>query len=111
VGIYGMMAFLVRQRSREVGIRLALGANPSRLVRALTRESLWWTVTGVIVGLVLSLAVTSVVLKRILYGVTPTDPAVFIAIPAFLLLVGYLAGRVPASAASRVEPLRAMRDD
>jgi predicted permease len=110
VGIYGVTAFLVRQRTRELGIRLALGAAPSRVVRALTRESLWFTTMGIGLGLVASLAATSF-LGSFLYGVTPTDPVVFVAIPALLILTAYAAGRIPAGAATRIDPIRALRDE
>jgi hypothetical protein len=101
-----MTAFLVRQRTRELGIRLALCAAPSRLVRALTRESLWFTTMGIGLGLVASLAATSF-LGSFLYGVTPTDPVAFVAIPALLILTAYAAGRIPAGAATRIDPMRA----
>jgi len=110
VGIYGMTAFLVRQRTRELGIRLALGAAPSRVVRALTRESLWFTTMGIGLGLVASLAATSF-LRSFLYGVTPIDPVAFVAIPALLILAAYAAGRIPAGAATRIDPMRALRDE
>ena len=105
-----MTAFLVRQRTRELGIRLALGAAPSRVVRALTRESLWFTTMGIGLGLVASLAATSF-LGSFLYGVTPTDPVAFVAIPALLILTAYAAGRIPAGAGTRIDPMRALRDE
>ncbi len=109
VGIYGMTAFFVRQRTREVSIRLALGAEPSWIVRALTLETLRWTTTGLALGLATSLVATQ--FSSFLYDVRPTDPVAFAAIPALLVLTAYVACRVPASAATRVDPLLALRDE
>jgi predicted permease len=110
IGIYAMTTYLVRQRTREVGIRLALGARPSELVRALTREGLRWTIAGLVLGLAASLGATQL-LRSLLYEVSSTDPVAFIVIPAFLFLAAYVACRAPASAASRVDPLRALREE
>jgi predicted permease len=110
IGIYAMTTCLVRQRTREVGIRLALGANPSEVVRALTREGLRWTITGLVLGLTASLAATHL-LRSLLYGISSTDPVAFIAMPALLSLTAYAACRAPARAASRVDPLLALREE
>ena len=110
VAIYGMTAFVIRQRRREIGVRLALGAESSWIVRALTRESLRWTTTGLALGLATSLVATQL-LRSFLYDISPIDPVAFAAIPALLALTAYVACRVPASAAARVDPLRALRDE
>lgn len=110
IGIYAMTMFIVRQRTRELGIRLALGAAPSRLVRDLTRETIRLAAMGIALGVGASFAATSA-LRGLLHGVTPTDPMVFTLVPAVLLAIAYLAGRLPAGAASRVSAVRALRDE
>lgn len=110
LGIYAMMSYLVRQRTREVGIRLALGAEPTQVVRALTRDGLRWTTLGLALGLTASLAATHL-LRSLLYGISATDPVAFIAIPALLALTAYVACRAPVAAASRVDPLLVLRDE
>jgi ABC-type antimicrobial peptide transport system permease subunit len=110
IGISAMTSFLMRLQRREAGIRLALGATPSGIVRALTWESLRWTLIGLAVGGGASCLATGL-LRGFLYDVSPLDPAAFLAVPALLALTAYLACRIPASRASRIDPLRALRDE
>jgi predicted permease len=110
IGISAMTSFLMRLQRREAGIRLALGATPSGIVRALTWESLRWTLLGLAVGVAVSW-VTTGLLRGVLYDVSPLDPAAFLAVPALLALTAYLACRIPASRASRIDPLRSLRDE
>lgn len=107
-GIYGMLAYTVSQRRRELGIRVALGAQRPDVVALVSRRAL--SVTGV--GLLLGLAAASVTtraLGAILYGVSPTDPWVFAAVSLFLVLVALLAVVAPARQASRVDPVVLLR--
>jgi ABC-type antimicrobial peptide transport system permease subunit len=76
IGLYGVMSYLVRQRTREMGIRMALGAQPATVVWLVTRQGLCWTSTGIILGLAASLAVTRL-LTGLLFGVGAIDPVVF----------------------------------
>jgi predicted permease len=103
IGLYGVLAFLVSRRAREFGIRMALGADATRLVTMIVRNSLWLASIGLILGITGALAVTRFI-ERQLFGVTPTDPATFVAVTALMLLAVLAAAAVPAMRAARVDP-------
>jgi predicted permease len=108
LGIYGVVAFLVAQRTREIGVRLALGAATADVLRLVVRSGLGLTVIGVVLGLVGAVAMTGV-LRTLLYGVSPTDPLTFVAVPVLLLGVALAASYLPARQAARVDPMVALR--
>jgi putative ABC transport system permease protein len=110
VGIYGVISFFVSQRTREIGIRVALGAQPSHILRMVMREGLSMVVIGVAAGLVAAIALTRL-LGGLLYGVSPTDPLALAAVAALFALVAALACYVPARRATRVDPVNAMRSE
>ena len=110
VGVYGVIAALVRQRTPEIGIRLALGAHPGEVRSMVMRSGLGLAGAGVVAGLAASLAATRV-LGAELYGVHPADPLTMIAASLALLVAAALACGVPARAASRVDPLTALKTD
>jgi len=107
VGLYGMLAFLVSQRTREIGIRMALGAQRSEVLKLVMRHGLSLTLIGVGIGLAGAFAVTSV-LSSVLYGIRPTDPLTFIGVSLLLVGVAALACFIPARA-TKVDPLVALR--
>jgi predicted permease len=109
-GLYGMMSYLVSQRTGEIGIRMALGARQGDVLRMVIGDGLVLCGTGVAIGLAASFAATRV-MASLLFGVRPLDPLVFSAVPAMLIAVGALASWVPARRASSVEPLAALRID
>jgi predicted permease len=109
VGLYGVMGYLVSQRSREIGIRIALGGHPAAIRTMVLREGLWISGAGLVGGLVVSL-LASRALGGLLFGVSPTDPITYVAISATLVLVSVAASYGPARRATRVDPLIAMRD-
>jgi putative ABC transport system permease protein len=108
VGLFGVLAYGVAQRTREIGVRTALGARPSQVMRLVLRQALSVTVAGVVAGLLLSLALVGY-LESALYGVAPWDPVSFMAVPVVLLLIAALACVVPARRAATLDPLRALR--
>ena len=110
VGVYGVSSYAVSRRTREMGIRMALGA-PARAVRALiVRDAGRLAAAGVVVGLAGAFAATSA-LQSFLFGVSPRDPAVFAAAACTLALVALIASWLPARAATRVDPLRAVQSE
>ena len=108
IGIYGVMAYSVSQRTRELGIRMALGASRADVVRLVVLQGLRLTITGVIVGLAVSFAVTRLV-ATLLFSVSPTDLLTFIAVPALLSLAALGASYLPARRATRIDPMIALR--
>jgi putative ABC transport system permease protein len=110
VGLYGVMAYGVEQRRRELGLRLALGAAPATLLRTVVQEGLGLAVTGAIVGVVLAWG-SSGSLEGLLYETRATDPRMFAAAAATLVAVAGLATLAPALRATRVDPLVVLRDE
>lgn len=110
VGLYGLLSYGVAQRRHEIGVRMALGATGSGVVRLVLRRSLVLVGLGTVIGLAGSLAVTRV-LGSLLFEVTPTDPAALAGAAALLLAVAMLASYVPARRATLVDPLVALRAD
>jgi ABC-type antimicrobial peptide transport system permease subunit len=110
VGVYGVMAFVVARRTREIGIRMALGAVTGNVIWMVMREVLLLAGIGIAIGLPIALAGTSV-LGTLLYGVTPNDPATLIGATLGIALIAALSGYVPARRATRVDPVFAIRCD
>jgi hypothetical protein len=110
VGIYGILSHAVTQRTREIGIRIAIGASPSRVLAAVLRQSLTLTGTGAAIGLLVAAAVTRY-LESMLFELAPLDPPTFAGVAALFLLVALLASYLPAARASRVDPLVALRHE
>jgi predicted permease len=110
IGIYGVMAYAVAQRTREIGIRMTLGAQPADVLRMILAQSMRPVAAGVVIGLA-GCAAVSGVLTSLLYGISPLDPLVFGGVSCFLALVALLAGWSPAQRATRVDPMSALRHD
>jgi predicted permease len=110
IGIYGTMAFLVAQRVREIGVRMALGASPTRVMRTVIRDASWCVLLGLVIGLAAARAVSSL-FTSLVFGVTPTSPSIYIGVAALLVLVGIVAALVPARRAARLDPLVALRTE
>ncbi|MGH7538558.1 MAG: FtsX-like permease family protein, partial [Gemmatimonadales bacterium] len=110
VGVYGVMAFSVSQRTAELGVRVALGARPADILRLVERQGMLPVAIGVLAGTAGALAVTRA-LGSLLFGVTPTDPLTFAAVTASLAGSALLALYVPARRAMRVDPMTALRSE
>jgi predicted lysophospholipase L1 biosynthesis ABC-type transport system permease subunit len=108
IGLYGVMAYSVARRTREIGIRMALGAVQGSVIWMVMREVLLLVAVGVVAGLPAALGLTRLVRSQ-LYGVTPNDPITMVLATLGLALVASAAGYLPALRASRVDPIRALR--
>jgi predicted permease len=109
IGIYGLLAYLAGQRSQEIGIRMALGAGPSDILKLIVGKGASLAAVGIGTGLLLAAGAAPLV-KSLLYGVLPLDPGVYIAAPLLLLVVALAASYLPARRAARVDPLVALRE-
>jgi ABC-type antimicrobial peptide transport system permease subunit len=108
IGIYGLMAYVVEQRTQEIGIRLALGAEASQLKNSVFVQGMKLAIVGVLLGVSFSFSLTQFI-TRYLYEVKPWDPTVFVGVPVLLSVVAILAIWIPARRASRINPIDALR--
>ena len=110
IGIYGTISYAVRQRRHEIGVRIAIGARPADVLGMIMGQGFRLTAIGIAAGLAGAFALTRF-LKSLLFGVTETDPVMFILIPALLLTVAMLASYLPARRAAAIDPITALRQD
>jgi putative ABC transport system permease protein len=110
IGVYGVMSYLVTQQTREIGIRIALGADPSTILRMVIARSVKLSLIGVAIGLVASFALTRF-LSSLLYNTSPTDPLTFATVAVALIAVAIAASATPARRAMHIDPIRALRHD
>jgi ABC-type lipoprotein release transport system permease subunit len=109
IGIYGLLAYTVCQRSREIGLRMALGAGRDDVLRLFLQKGVVLAVVGIAAGVVLS-AIAASMMASVLYGVRPHDPAVFLVVPLLLFAVTVVASYLPARRATKVDPMIALRE-
>jgi putative ABC transport system permease protein len=110
LGIYGVMAYSVTQRTREFGIRLALGARAADITRMVVRQGMWIAAIGGVVGLLLAAAVTRL-MQFLLFDVAPLDPATFAGVTLIVAVAAFIANWLPARRTARVDPLMALRSE
>jgi ABC-type antimicrobial peptide transport system permease subunit len=110
VGIYSLIAYIVSWRTREIGIRLALGAGRWQIVRAIVRQSLILALGGSAAGL-FAAAAASRLLRSFLVDVSPLDPLTFCTVPVVMMLFAIIAAWIPARRAARVDPMEALRSE
>ena len=108
IGVYGVMSYTVAQHTREIGIRMALGARPRSILKLIMARGFMLVSVGVVVGLLASFGLTRFI-ENMLFGITPTDPLTFVAIIAILGAVALLACLIPAQRAMRVDPIVVLR--
>jgi putative ABC transport system permease protein len=109
IGLYGLLSYMVTQRTLEIGLRMALGAQRADVLGMIVRRGLALTLIGVGTGLAISMLITRL-LSGMLFGIPPTDPVTFAATAALLLLVGLAASCVPAFRAARMDPMKTLRE-
>jgi predicted lysophospholipase L1 biosynthesis ABC-type transport system permease subunit len=110
IGLYGLMAYEMTRRTSEFGIRMALGATPRQVLGPIVGKALFLSSTGILIGVPLAMGLTRLIRSN-LYGVTPSDPATFLAASALLFTVMLFAAWIPARRATRVDPMVALRCD
>jgi predicted permease len=109
IGIYGLLAYLVEQRSQEIGVRIALGAQRGNILKLILRQGGVLAAVGICVGLILA-GVTAPIIATLFYGIRTIDPIVFVSVPLILLTVSLAASFIPARRAARVSPIVALRE-
>jgi predicted permease len=108
IGLYGVLSYSVRRRTREIGIRMALGASAKGVLRMVAAQGMWLAGVGLVIGLAMAFGVWRLA-ASLLYGISATDGVTFIGVPALLLVVAFVASLVPARRASHVDPMDALR--
>jgi putative ABC transport system permease protein len=110
IGLYGLISYTVQQRTREIGIRMALGAQPTDVLKLVIGQGVGAVLGGVAIGVVAALALTRL-MASLLFGVRPTDPVTFSSVAVLLTAVALAASYIPARRAMRTDPLNALRHE
>jgi putative ABC transport system permease protein len=108
IGLYGVLSYLVSNRTKEIGVRIALGAQRADVLKMVLGQGMWWAFLGVALGLLAALALTRL-MAHMLFEVSATEPVSFIFVSLLLLTVAILACYIPARRAMRVDPMTALR--
>jgi ABC-type antimicrobial peptide transport system permease subunit len=110
IGVYGVVAYWVRRREREFGIRLALGAAPQGIARGVLQQGATYALAGIVVAIPAAFALSRV-MRSVVFGVTTHDPVTFVALPIAVLSIALAAAYLPARRAARVDPVTTMRSE
>ena len=110
VGLYGLMSYAVKQRTAEIGVRMAVGSSRRQVLTLILSQGLRLVSTGLVLGLAAAFALTRLV-SNWLFGVTATDPVTFALVPLFILIVATCACLIPAWQATRIDPVQALRQE
>jgi putative ABC transport system permease protein len=110
VGVYGLVSYSVTQRTNEIGLRVALGAQPADVLRMVVQRGLVVSLIGVALGLPAAFALARLI-RTLLFGVTAADPMVFVGVPVLLVAVAAMASYLPAQRAMRIDPTAALRSE
>jgi putative ABC transport system permease protein len=110
IGVYGVMAYMVLQRTSEIGLRMAVGARPMSVVAMVLGQSVRLALAGIAIGICGALAVTRLV-ESLLFDISPTDPVTFLTVASILAATALMAGALPAWRASRIDPVAALRQE
>jgi putative ABC transport system permease protein len=110
IGVYGVLAFFVGERTTEIGVRLALGAQRKDVLWLVLRQGMKPALAGLVLGLAGALASTGL-LRGLLFGIQPNDPTTFVAVPLILLMIALLACWLPARRAATIHPMEALRNE
>jgi ABC-type antimicrobial peptide transport system permease subunit len=108
--LYGVMAYVVGQRTREIGLRMALGAGRGAVTALIVGQSMKLVLGGLAAGVLCALGLSRI-LESVLYGLTPSDPATYVSVSLLLALVSLVAAYIPARRAARVDPMTALRQE
>ena len=109
IGIFGVLSYAVAQRTREIGIRMALGAHERTVLGLVVREAMMMAAGGVVIGIAIALPLTRLLVAKLLFGTKPYDPLTFASVGVLLTLIALAAAYVPARRATRVDPIVALR--
>jgi ABC-type antimicrobial peptide transport system permease subunit len=110
IGLYSLLAYSITLRYREIGVRLAIGAQSSAITRMIVVHALRLTTAGIAIGIALSLFATRFV-QSLIFGISPVDPITFVSVPLLLAAVSLAAAYFPARRASRIDPVEALRQE
>lgn len=108
VGMYGVLSYTVTLRTREMGLRMALGAGPAQILKLIVGQGLAMTLIGIGVGTVAAFGLTEL-MRSLLFGIAPNDPVTFVAVPIVLVVVALVASYLPARRAARLDPMQSLR--
>jgi ABC-type antimicrobial peptide transport system permease subunit len=110
MGIFGVVSYVVTRRSREIGLRMALGARGSQVMRWITKQGLTVSMAGVVIGLIVAAALTRV-MSNLLFEVASVEPLTYGGVAGFLLLIAALASYLPARRATRIDPVAVLKEE